>query len=104
MHAHLAFDGTVLIASDTMIGEDYAGMKNVWLSLTYAGVEDAQRIFSILAGDGKVVMPFSETFWSRRPVRSLTSQDRCGGTRLRIAADRCCSFHYGATRRRSARR
>lgn len=64
MHAHLAFDGGVLMASDTMAGEAYAGMKNVWLSLTYDTTAEARSIFGALSEGGAVIMAFEKTFWA----------------------------------------
>lgn len=65
VHARLVgADGMVLLASDSMAGEPYAGMRNFSLSLNYSAVTQAKRIFDALADGGEVRMPFDKTFWS----------------------------------------
>ena len=63
MHARLVVDGRVLMASDSMVGQPYAGMKGFSLSLVYPTVAEAKRVFDALAAGGKVTMPLDETFW-----------------------------------------
>jgi PhnB protein len=64
MHARLVIgDGGVLMASDAMPGQPYAGMHGFSLSLIYPTVGEARRIFDALAIGGKVLMPFAKTFW-----------------------------------------
>ena len=63
LHARLALDGQVLMASDAMVGQPYGGMKNFSLSLVYQTVADAQRVFDALAKGGEVRMPMQKTFW-----------------------------------------
>src|SRR3546814_115177 len=57
-------DGMVLLASDSMAGEPYAGMRNFSLSLNYPTVTKAKKIFDALADGGEIRMPFGKTFWS----------------------------------------
>jgi PhnB protein len=64
MHARLSLGDRALMASDTMPGEPYGGMKNVFVSLTYPTVADANRVFAALAQGGKVNMPIQKTFWT----------------------------------------
>ena len=64
MHARLAIDGRALMASDTMAGEPYEGMKNFSLALTYGTPAEAKRIFDSLAEGGKITMPMQKTFWA----------------------------------------
>jgi len=64
LHARLALNGRVLMASDSMAGQPYAGMKGFSLALTFPTVADAQRIFNALADGGKVSMPLQKTFWA----------------------------------------
>src|SRR3546814_8910063 len=65
VHARLAgTDGMVLLASDSMAGEPYAGMRNFSLSLNYPTVTKAKKIFDALADGGEIRMPFGKTFWS----------------------------------------
>jgi len=64
LHARLALDGGVLMASDSMPGQPYSGIKGCGLALTYPGVDDARRAFDALAEGGKVTMPMEKTFWA----------------------------------------
>ena len=64
MHAAIHVGDRMLMASDTMVGEPYAGMKNFAVSLMYPGVAEAQRTFDALAEGGNVTMPFQRTFWA----------------------------------------
>jgi len=64
-HARLTIDGGgTLMASDSMVGQPYAGMKGFSLSLAYPTVADGKRIFDALAAGGQVTMPFAKTFWA----------------------------------------
>ena len=64
LHARLNLDGRLLMASDSMLGQPYEGMKGFSLSLTYPTAADAQRVFDLLAENGKVIMPVEKTFWA----------------------------------------
>jgi PhnB protein len=64
MHARLVIDGRVLMASDSMAGQPYEGMKGFSLSLIYPTVADAQRVFDALAKGGQVHMPLQKMFWA----------------------------------------
>jgi PhnB protein len=64
MHARLVIDGRVLMASDSMVGQPYEGMKGFSLSLIYPTVADAQRVFDALAKGGQVRMPLQKMFWA----------------------------------------
>ena len=64
MHARLELDGRLLMASDSMVGQPYEGMKGFSLSLIYPTVAEAQRIFAALADGGQVTMPIAKTFWA----------------------------------------
>ena len=63
MHASLAYGDGMLMASDTMPGQAYEGMKGFGVALTIETVADAQRVFDAFAQGGKVTMPFTPTFW-----------------------------------------
>ena len=65
MHARLAIDGRLLMASDSMAGHPYEGMKGFSLSLIYPTVVEATRVFNALADGGKVIMPLDKTFWAK---------------------------------------
>jgi PhnB protein len=64
LHASLLIDGRVLMASDSMVGQPYEGMKGFSLSLSYPTVAEAKKIFDALAAGGEVRMPFQKTFWA----------------------------------------
>jgi PhnB protein len=64
MHARLRLDDRSLMASDTMTGQPYAGMKGFALSLIYPTAAEAKRIFDALADGGQVTMPLQKTFWA----------------------------------------
>ena len=64
LHARLTIDGGTLMASDSMVGQPYGGMKGFSLSLVYPSVADAKRVFDALADGGRVSMPLQKTFWA----------------------------------------
>ena len=64
MHVRLAFDGGVLMASDSMAGQPYAGMQGFSLALAYTNTADAKHVFDALVEGGKVTMPLQKTFWA----------------------------------------
>ena len=63
MHARLALDGRLLMASDAMTGQPYPGMNGFSLTLVYKTVAEAERVFAALAEGGTVRMPMQKTFW-----------------------------------------
>jgi len=64
MHARLELEGGALMASDSMVGQPYGGMKGFSLSLSYPDVAQGKRTFDALADGGSVTMPFQKTFWA----------------------------------------
>jgi len=64
LHARLDFDGGMLMASDSMAGQPYGGMKGFSLSLIYPTAAEARRMFDTLAQGGQVNMPMDKTFWA----------------------------------------
>ncbi|MFH0130651.1 VOC family protein [Variovorax sp. EL159] len=63
MHAALTYGDGMLMASDSMPGMPYEGMKGFGVALTIESVADAQRVFNAFADGGHVTMPFAKTFW-----------------------------------------
>jgi PhnB protein len=63
MHAALTYGDGMLMASDTMPGQTYEGMKGFGVALTLETVAEARRVFDAFAEGGKVSMPFEKTFW-----------------------------------------
>ena len=65
-HAHLQFDGGVILASDVppqQIGRPVAMLQ---LHLEISPVERAEKIFASLSEGGHVHMPWEETSWTHR--------------------------------------
>ena len=56
MHARLTFDGGMLMASDWMSDQPYAGMHGFSLSLIYPTAAEARRMFDVLGEGGKVTI------------------------------------------------
>ena len=63
MHASLAYGQGILMASDSMPGQPYEGMKGFGVALTIETVAEARRVFDAFAEGGHVGMPFEKTFW-----------------------------------------
>ncbi|MDH6591288.1 PhnB protein [Variovorax sp. TBS-050B] len=63
MHAALAYGDGMLMASDTMPGQTYEGMKGFGVALTLDTVAEGKRVFDAFAEGGHVGMPFEKTFW-----------------------------------------
>ncbi|MGE0797682.1 MAG: VOC family protein [Lautropia sp.] len=63
LHAALSFEGGMLMASDTMPGQPYEGMKNVGIAISFPTAARAKEVVDALAQGGKVTMPLGETFW-----------------------------------------
>lgn len=64
LHASLLVDGQRLLASDSMPGQPFEGMKGFGLALSYPSVADAKRVFDALSAGGQVGMPMARTFWA----------------------------------------
>ena len=64
LYARLVIDGRALMASDAPVGQPYAGMHGFSLSIEYADVGEARRVFDALAEGGKVTMPMERVFWA----------------------------------------
>ena len=61
LHARLELDGgRILMASDSMAGQPYEGMKGFSLST----VAEANRMFAALAEGGQTTMPIAKTFFA----------------------------------------
>jgi PhnB protein len=66
LHARLALShGGLLFAGDCPANMPYEGIKGVSMTLNYATVEEAERIFSALADGGRITMPMQPAFWAR---------------------------------------
>jgi len=65
MHGSVTVGGHVLMGGD-FFGARYEEPRGVSLSLQMKNPADAERIFDVLAKDGKVMMPLEQTFWAAR--------------------------------------
>jgi len=63
LHASLKLGDRILMASDSMPGEQDHGMHGFALSLSYPTPAEGKKIFDALAVGGKVTMPMGPTFW-----------------------------------------
>ena len=67
MHARLALPGGgLLFAGDTPANVPYEGIKGVSITVDYATVAEAERVFDALAAGGRVTMPMKQEFWAKR--------------------------------------
>jgi PhnB protein len=63
MHATINIGDGVLMGADSPPGQ-YQQPQGMNVSLHVKGVDEGERLFKALAGNGKVTMPFEKTFWS----------------------------------------
>ena len=67
MHVTLPIGGeTILMGSDTMApyNADFKTGNNFSISIHTDKKEEADRLFTALSGQGKVIMPLNQTFWN----------------------------------------
>ena len=86
MHASLTIDGGgTLMASDSMVGQPYGGMKGFSLSLAYKTVAEGKRIFDALAAEGPGDHALCQDVLGRRlryacrPLRHAVDDQRGNG-------------------------
>jgi PhnB protein len=65
MHGSLTIGDHLVMGADVM-PDRYERPKGFSLSLQMKSTAKAERIFSLLAKDGTVVMPLEKTFWAAR--------------------------------------
>lgn len=67
LHARLALPGGgLLYAGDSPANVPYEGIKGVSITVDYASVAEAEKVFNALAGGGQVTMPMQPAFWAKR--------------------------------------
>jgi len=67
LHARLALPGGgLLYAGDAPANVPYEGIKGVSITVDYASVAEAQKVFDTLASGGQVTMPMQTAFWAKR--------------------------------------
>ncbi len=65
IHARMNIGDTVLIANDVP-PTVFKKMRSVYLYLSVASVEEAERVHKLLAEGGEIYMPMEETFFATR--------------------------------------
>jgi PhnB protein len=65
MHVQLTVNDMILMGSDTP-SEHFNPPQGFAVSLQFDDVAEAERMFHALKENGKVQMPFQETFWAAR--------------------------------------
>lgn len=65
MHARFVSPTLRFMASDSVHGMSLSGSR-VTLALATRDMHDAERVFEELAQGGKIVHPFSDTFWNAK--------------------------------------
>lgn len=67
MHSIIRFgDGAQIMGSDGMPGKDFTFGTNNSISIACTDLVEAERIFTALAKDGEITMPFEDTFWGAK--------------------------------------
>ena len=66
MHASIELGATVLMGSDCPPSQPYGGIHGCSMTLSVASDAEAERIFNVLAQNGKITMPLAATFWSSK--------------------------------------
>lgn len=59
-------DTVILMASDSMPGQELVMGNNSHISINAGDLEEATRIFTALSQEGDVTIPFEDTFWGAR--------------------------------------
>jgi len=65
LHARLVVGDAVLMASDAP-PDHYSAPQGFSVSLQIKDPTEAERVFQALSENGKVTMPFQQTFWALR--------------------------------------
>ena len=64
MHGCLVVGGQVLMASDSMPGQTYEGVRGSAVTINVDSDQEASRLFKSLSAGGKIEMDLQETFWA----------------------------------------
>jgi PhnB protein len=63
LHARLDLGQTILMGADI---PSYQPMRSAYLTLIVGSIEEAERIYALLADGGEIFMPMAETFFAFR--------------------------------------
>jgi PhnB protein len=67
LHARLVLPGGgMLYGGDAPAHVPYEGIKGVSITVDYASVEEAEKVFAALGQGGHVTMPMQPAFWAAR--------------------------------------
>jgi PhnB protein len=65
LHACMNIGETELMGADVP-PQRFQPMRSVYLSLTVSGIDEAERIYTLLSDGGEIFMPMQETFFAFR--------------------------------------
>src|SRR3954468_19656540 len=65
LHARIQIGDAILMGSD-VAPDRFQPMRSVYISLTTASSEEADRIHKVLADGGEIFLPMQETFFAHR--------------------------------------
>jgi PhnB protein len=65
LHARIAIGDTIVMGADMPPGR-FQPMRSAYLSLLVDSIEEAERIYALLADGGQIFMPMEETFFAFR--------------------------------------
>jgi len=65
LHLAFKFEDCEIMAADSIQGFNVVG-NNISLSINIDNLERAEKYFNNLAQDGKIIMPFGDTFWGAK--------------------------------------
>src|SRR4029079_7447565 len=65
LHARINLGGTDLLAADVQ-PDRFQPMRSAYLTLTLASIEEAERVYKLLAEAGEIFMKMEETFFAHR--------------------------------------
>lgn len=74
LHARIELGGTTVFGAD-IPPDRFQPMRSAYLSLLLDSVEEAERVYALLAEGGQIFMPMEETFFA---VRFAMLRDRFG--------------------------
>ena len=65
LHARMTVGDIDLMGSDSP-PDRYERPQGIWVSVNITDPAEAERVFSALADNATIVMPFEQTFWAQR--------------------------------------
>ena len=65
LHARLDLGGTTVMGAD-VAPERFRPMRSAYLSLLVDSIDEAERVYALLADGGEIFMPMEETFFAHR--------------------------------------